>query len=149
MDFYINNLRYKNEVNSAVQTLLKYTLLIANVLIISDAIFLLINEKDSYQGEFIEGRHAVSKFLLIMLMVDIQSFIMILLGVFGIVGTKNKDYTLLSMYAVVMAIVGIASYRDLDASLTELAMSLMTIAYLLMIKRTHVRKYTELVTTIA
>lgn len=64
-------------------------------------------------------------------------------------GTKNKDYTLLSMYAVVMAIVGIASYRDLDASLTELAMSLMTIAYLLMIKRTHVRKYTELVTTIA
>lgn len=78
--------RFRHGFNSSLACGLKYILLIANVLIISDAIFLLINEKDSYQGEFIEGRHPVSKFLLIMLYLDIQSFIMILVGVVGIVG---------------------------------------------------------------
>ena len=78
--------RVSNGFHSVFKSTLKYMLLIANFLIISDAIFLLINEKDSYQGEFIEGRHPVSKFLLIMLYLDIQSFIMILVGVLGIIG---------------------------------------------------------------
>lgn len=75
-----------SKMNSILKTVLKYLLLIANFLIIADAIFLLIKEKDSYQGEFIEGRHPVSHFLLLMLYLDVQSFLMIIMGTMGIVG---------------------------------------------------------------
>lgn len=76
-------------INSILETSLKYILLLANFLIICDAIFLLIKEKDSYQGEFIEGRHPVSNYLILMLYLDIQSFLMILIGVLGIIGLSS------------------------------------------------------------
>lgn len=78
--------RFSDAFHRAFKRSLKYILLIANVLIISDAIFLLINEKDSYQGEFIKGRHPVSKLLMMMIYLDIQSFCMIFIGALGIIG---------------------------------------------------------------
>lgn len=89
-DFWGNS-RVSQSFDSALKSTLKYILLICNVLIISDAIFLLIHEKDSYQENFIDdGRHQISKLVLLMLFLDVQSFIMILIGVFGIIGRCNS-----------------------------------------------------------
>lgn len=84
---FCGNSRVSQSFDSALKSTLKYILLICNVLIISDAIFLLIHEKDNYQENFIDdGRHQISKLVLLMLFLDVQSFIMILIGVFGIIG---------------------------------------------------------------
>lgn len=78
------NLRYL--FNTLPKGIIKWLLLLSNALIISDAIFLLIKEKDSYQGEFIEGRHPVFNLFVLMLYLDIESLLMILTGVLGIIG---------------------------------------------------------------
>lgn len=78
--------RVRPEPNSMMATVVRYLLIVANSLILADAIFLLISEKDEYQGQFIKGRHPVSKYLLLMLYLDIQSFLLIIYGVLGIVG---------------------------------------------------------------
>ncbi len=86
LDFYTNS-RVSQGFDSVIRCALKYVLLLCNVLIIADAIFLLIHEKDHYQGNFIDdGRHPISKLILLMLFLDVQSFIMILIGVFGVIG---------------------------------------------------------------
>lgn len=48
-----------------------------------------------------------------------------------------------------MALVGVISFPDLDASLSELALALIAFVYLLLIKERQTRKYTEIVATIA
>lgn len=64
-------------------------------------------------------------------------------------GTKNKNHVLLAVYSSVMALVGVVSYPDLDASLCELAIALVAFVYLLMIKERQTRKYSEIIATIA
>ena len=64
-------------------------------------------------------------------------------------GTKNKNYILLAIYSTVMALVGVVSYPDLDASFSELTISLVAFVYLLMIKERDTRKYSEIISTIA
>lgn len=57
---------------------------------------------------------------------------------------------MLAIYASVMALVGVVSYPDLDASFTELAISLISFVYMMMVKqRRQARTYTELIATIA
>lgn len=59
---------------------------------------------------------------------------------------------MLAIYASVMALVGVVSYPDLDASFTELAISLISFVYMLMVKERSQRQsktYTELIATIA
>lgn len=57
---------------------------------------------------------------------------------------------MLAIYASVMALVGVVSYPDLDASFTELAISLISFVYMLMVKeRRQSKTYTELIATIA
>ncbi|XP_054158263.1 uncharacterized protein LOC128956564 [Oppia nitens] len=128
-------------INSGVLTirsvilLLKYFLIGANFIIILDAIFLLISEKDSYQGEFIEGRHQVSRYLLLMLYVDVQSIMMILIAIFGIIGVRKASLPILGLYGLVLAIVAILSVTDLDAFVMETVILLCTALYALIIKR--------------
>lgn len=89
---FCGNSRVSQSFDAALKSTLKYILLICNVLIISDAIFLLIHEKDNYQENFIDdGRHQISKLVLLMLFLDVQSFIMILIGVFGIIGMWKME----------------------------------------------------------
>lgn len=83
--------RVQSQSNSLLATIVRYLLIVSNSLIIADAIFLLISEKDEYQGQFIKGRHPVSKYLLLMLYLDIQSFLLIIYAVLGIVGKLNQN----------------------------------------------------------
>ena len=66
-----------------------------------------------------------------------------------ILGTKNKNQILLATYAAVMAMVGVLSYPDLDASFFELAIALVAFVYLLMLKESETQKYSEIISTIA
>lgn len=57
---------------------------------------------------------------------------------------------MLAIYASVMALVGVVSYPDLDASFTELAISLISFVYMLLVKqRRQAKTYTKLISTIA
>lgn len=121
--------------NDFVIHILKYILIIANSVIVLDAIFLLISEKDSYEGEFIEGRHKVSRYLLLMLYVDIQSILMILIAVFGIIGVKKANLAIISLYGLIIAMIAILSVRDLDAFVIEVFVLICTTIYGLAIHR--------------
>ena len=131
-----------NEINTnyfttdSLQMVLKYVLIISNFLIILDAIFLLISEKDSYQGEFIEGRHKVSRYLLLMLYVDIQSVLMILIAVFGIIGVQKGNLGIVLMYGLIIAVVAILSINDLDAFVMEVFILIFTAFYAMAIHQT-------------
>ena len=119
----------------SLQMILKYILIFANCVIILDAIFLLISEKDSYQGEFIEGRHQVSRYLLLMLYVDIQSVLMILIAVFGIIGVQKANLGIVLTYGLIIAIVAILSINDLDAFVMEVFILFCTGFYGMAIKQ--------------
>jgi hypothetical protein len=125
---------------------LKYLLIGANCVIILDAIFLLISEKDSYQGEFIAGRHKVSRYLLIMLYVDIQSILMILIAAFGIIGVQKANYPIVSVYGLIIAIIAIFSFNDLDAFVMEVVIAIWALLYVAAIKKSKTEiSYNEMI----
>ena len=114
--------------------LLKYILILSNCVIILDAIFLLISEKDLYQGEYIAGRHPVSHLLIAMLKLDLQSILMILVAVIGIFGVKNRDHILVSIYALIIALIAAFSVDDTDAFIFEVIIVIASLFYSVLIK---------------
>jgi hypothetical protein len=121
--------------NQFVISVLKYALIFANCLLILDAIFLLISEKDSYQLDYISGRHPVSKLMLLMLYLDLYSILMILLSCMGIYSVKRESPAFISFYGFTFAIIAIAAFHqaDMDAFLMESIISLMAFSYAILL----------------
>lgn len=145
-----------------MEKVLRYFLLLTNVFIVADSIFLLIRDKDLYQGEFIEGRHPVSKFFLIMFYLDIELFCMIMVAIVGFVGklqlilsvamlhrplspagTKHRNESILYGYSGLMILTSFASLPELDDVLSQLIVALLAFLYALILKDGKRRAYQQ------
>jgi hypothetical protein len=71
---------------------------------------------------------------------------MILIAVFGIIGVQKVNYPIVSVYGLIIAIIAIFSFNDLDAFVMEVVIAIWALLYVAAIKKSKTEiSYNEMI----
>jgi hypothetical protein len=60
---------------------------------------------------------------------------MILIAVFGIIGVQKANYPIVSVYGLIIAIIAVFSFNDLDAFIMEVVIAIWALLYVAAINK--------------